>query len=163
MQKGSWRVRLHYGSVQITNTCIFFFSSKSPLLCDVLSSFFCCCWVFCPPFFPEQTGMPMPTTGMPACTHSSLAGASEKSLLPVKVHCWALGLLNSFKILTGVLNRMQSSVEWKKCWCLCVLGMWAWCYFALLWHSRCWLRSWLWEVCCENTTLSSWGRKDLCQ
>lgn len=105
-----------------------YFSPIFPLLCDVLSSFSFCCWFFFwPPFFPEQTGMPMPTTGMPACVHSSLAGTSEKSLLPVKVDCWAFGLLNSLKIFTGVFNRMQSLLEWKKCWCLCVLGMWAWC------------------------------------
>lgn len=160
MQKGSWRVRLHYGSVQIANIYNFF-----PLyfLCCVMSSpsFSFVVEYFCLPFFPEQTGMPIPTAGMPACIHSSLAGTSEKSLLPVKVHCWVLGLLNSLKIFTGVLNRMQSSVEWKKC--LCVLGMQAWCYLALPWHSLCWLNSWLWEVCCENTTLSSWSHKALCQ
>lgn len=138
---------------------IYFFPYISSVVWCPLLLFLLLLIVFLPPHFPEQTGMPMPTTGMPACVHSSLAGTSEKSLLPVKVHCWALGLLNSLKIFTDVFNRMQSLVEWKKCWCLCVLGMWGWCYLALPWHSGCWLNSWLWEVCCENTTLSSWGHK----
>lgn len=124
--KGYWRVRLHCSSVQIINTYIFFPYISSVVWCPLLL-FLLLLIFFWPPFFPEQTGMPMPTTGMPACVHSSLAGTSEKSLLPVKVDCWAFGLLNSLKIFTGVFNRMQSLLEWKKCWCLCVLGMWAWC------------------------------------
>lgn len=32
----------------------------------------------------------------------------KKSLLSLRVSCQALGLLNSFKILTSILNRMQS-------------------------------------------------------
>jgi len=65
--------------------------------------------------------MLVPSTGMPACAHNSLAGISEKSLLPVRVHCRALDLLNSFIILTSILNRMRSLSSAKNisvyvCW-----------------------------------------------
>lgn len=124
MEKASWRVRLHCGSVQIISVFVFFFGF---VFCLVFCLGFLGCGLFwvcllafvlvflvvflsflCPPFFPAQTGMPMPTTGMPACAHNSLAGISEKSLLSVRICRQVLDLLNSFKILTGILNRMRT-------------------------------------------------------
>lgn len=87
-----WRVRLHYGSVQITNISVSLFFSLNYFYVFLLwFIFFNLC-----PYFHELVGMLMHTTGMPACIYNCLEGTSGKKHFSLRVHCQVLGSLNSF-------------------------------------------------------------------